>query len=382
MNKMKLREIIFGNRRERVYTDETNFGGIICPLIKMNGWEVYIYGGGQHIEAVVLYLWNLGIEVNGILDCDSGKEGKTVLDKVPILNPNKIKYDFKHAIVLINIMSFEGIEQYEILNLFSELGISRFYELNEAEKKEIKAMPHVWADVGRIEYYRKHCDELEEFYEWLYDNKSKEIMLEYIRTYMQYGTFGLKQGSSDVKYFYGLNEDGTKEELYTHLEDEVWVNCGSNKGDNIFWFFANGLNAKKIYAYEAERKIYTRLVKNLEYLPEGYRKKVCAINEFIDDKTDWSKLETPHVTLINADIEGGEMGLLMSMKDIISVSRPVLAICAYHKAEDLVELPTYIKKIVGEYCFVLRKYESNVANVRRTAELVLYAIPKERIKVE
>ena len=86
--------------------------------------------------------------------------------------------------------------------------------------------------------------------------------------------------------------------------------------------------------------------------------------------------------MINADIEGGELALLKSMKGLISSARPVLAICAYHKAEDLVTLPRYIRESVNNYCFVLRKYESNVENVRRTAELVLYAIPEERVYIK
>lgn len=120
-------------------------------------------------------------------------------------------------------------------------------------------------------------------------------------------------------------------------------------------------------------------MKNLKYLPLNYADKVYKINEFVDDKTNWGKLKTEKVTLINADIKGEKLKLLKSLKNIISLNKPVLVICAYHKAEDLVELPKCIREIINDYCFVLRKYESNVENIRKTAELVLYAIPVERI---
>lgn len=378
---MGLEDIIYGVERERVFTDGTTIGGIVCPLIRMNDWDVYIYGGGQHIEAVVSYLWNLGIEIKGIFDSDINKNGKKVLDKIPIIFPYKVKqkYNSERTFVIINTIHFKGIEQYEIMKLLLELGITKFYELDENEKNEIKAKPHSWADIGRIEYYREHCKELESIYNQLYDEKSKKIMLEFIRTYIQYGTYSMKQCSGDIKYFYGQNEDGTKEELYKHLKNEVWINCGSNNGDNIFWYFANGLSAKRVYAYEADKKVYERLVKNLEYLPEKYKSVVCPINEFINEKTDWKTIKAGAITLVNADIEGGELNLLSSLKNIIEISRPVIALCSYHKASDLVELPQYIQHIVNDYCFVLRKYESNVENVRRTAELVLYAIPAERL---
>lgn len=377
---MELKEIIYGTRRERIYTESTTIGGIICPLIKMNAWEVYIYGGGAHIEAVVLYLWNLGIEVKGIFDCDPDKEGKNVLDKVPVIYPYRgmQKHDPDKTFAIVNTAYFYGTEQCEIVRLLSDLGITRFYALSEPEKVEIRAKAHPWADVGRIEYYRTHLRELEDVHNLLYDDKSREIMLEFIRTYVEFGTYSLKQCNNNLKYFFGQDTDGSMEEIYRHLEDEVWINCGSNNGDNIFWFFANGLKARAIYAYEADKKIYTRLIKNLGYLPENYRSRVHPVNAHIDDRTDWTILRDK-VTLINADIEGGELDLLHSMKDIIMMHRPVLAICAYHKPEDLTQLPRCIQNMVREYCFVLRKYESNVENVRRTAELVLYAIPKERM---
>lgn len=383
---MDLESIIFGKKRERILTEGTEIGGIICPLIKMNRWDVFIYGGGIDVSAIILYFLNLGIHIKGILDCDPQKDGKIILDEVPIMNPNKISVSFtpEKTIVIINTFYYKGIEQFEIISLLLALGIKKFYELNAYEKRQIKVDTQIWVDAGRIEYYYEHYDALMKTYNALYDKKSKEIMLEFIRAYMELGTYGLKQCSSDVKYFYGQNPDMSKEEIYRHLDDEVWINCGSHIGDNIFWYFANGLNAKAIYAYEADTGTYSRLIKNLKYLPESYRRKVFPINELIDYKTDWKLLDGDKVTLINADIEGAELDLLKSMKEMIMRCRPVLAICAYHKASDLIELPEFIKEIVKEYCFVLRKYETNTENIRRTGELVLYAIPKERMndKVE
>lgn len=378
---MNLKDIIFGTKRERIFTESTTIGGIICPLIKMYHLNVYIYGAGVEVCSIILYLYNLGIDVKGIFDCDIQKKGKKILECVPIIYPYDFlgKFDSEKTLVIINTTYFKEIEQGEILNLIFSMGIKKFYELTEYEKKEINVKPHPWADIGRIEYYREHIKELEDIYDLLYDKKSKETMLEFIRTYIEFGTYRLKQCSGNLKYFYGQDCNGLREEIYVHLGEEVWLNCGSNIGDNIFWYFANGLTAKCIYAYEADKKIYERLIKNLNYLPSNYVDKVYAVNEFINNRTNWDFLKTNKVTLINADIEGGELELLKNMKNIISYARPVLAICVYHKAEDLVEIPKYIKKIVNNYFFVLRKYESNVENIRRTSELVLYAVPKERM---
>lgn len=46
MNKNDLRDIIYGIKRERINVSGTTVGGIICPLIKIKQYDVYIYGGG------------------------------------------------------------------------------------------------------------------------------------------------------------------------------------------------------------------------------------------------------------------------------------------------------------------------------------------------
>lgn len=49
MMNRELKDIIYSTKRERIFTDGTTIGGIICPLIKINQWDVYIYGGrGRH----------------------------------------------------------------------------------------------------------------------------------------------------------------------------------------------------------------------------------------------------------------------------------------------------------------------------------------------
>lgn len=74
------------------------------------------------------------------------------------------------------------------------------------------------------------------------------------------------------------------------------------------------------------------------------------------------------VTFIKMDIEGAELEALKGSREIIRKYRPRLAICIYHKKEDLVEIPSYIKELVPEYKLYVRHY-SNVA-----AETVLYAV--------
>ncbi len=48
------------------------------------------------------------------------------------------------------------------------------------------------------------------------------------------------------------------------------------------------------------------------------------------------------VTFIKMDIEGSELAALRGAERIIRQQRPKLAICVYHKPEDMWEIPNFI----------------------------------------
>jgi hypothetical protein len=62
----------------------------------------------------------------------------------------------------------------------------------------------------------------------------------------------------------------------------------------------------------------------------------------------------------------------MGARRTISEQKPVLALSAYHKQDDLWELPLEIFEMQPEYDFRL------VPHVSDGWDLVLYALPKER----
>lgn len=74
------------------------------------------------------------------------------------------------------------------------------------------------------------------------------------------------------------------------------------------------------------------------------------------------------VTFIKMDIEGAELEALKGCQNIIKRDRPKLAICIYHKPEDMYEIPLFIKNLVPEYRLYIRHYSN------RQFETVLYAV--------
>jgi len=77
------------------------------------------------------------------------------------------------------------------------------------------------------------------------------------------------------------------------------------------------------------------------------------------------------ITLIKMDIEGSELEALKGAKRTILKDKPKLAVCIYHKPEDLTKIPLYIKRLVPEYRLFVRHHSN------KTTETVLYAVLPE-----
>ena len=88
--------------------------------------------------------------------------------------------------------------------------------------------------------------------------------------------------------------------------------------------------------------------------------RTAAIDDIVD-KND-------RVTFIKMDVEGAELESLKGARKLIKRDCPKLAVCIYHRPEDMITLPLYIKSLVPEYKLYLRSY-SNSDN-----EMVLYAV--------
>lgn len=78
-------------------------------------------------------------------------------------------------------------------------------------------------------------------------------------------------------------------------------------------------------------------------------------------------VKTP-VTFIKMDIEGAEYNALLGAEKTITRYKPKLAICVYHKPEDIWEIPWLIHQLNPNYKFYLRHYSLTVSDT------VLYAI--------
>ena len=77
---------------------------------------------------------------------------------------------------------------------------------------------------------------------------------------------------------------------------------------------------------------------------------------------------------IKFDIEGAEHDALVGGAETIRANLPVLAVCLYHKPEDVWDLPLLVRSIASDYRLYLRRYSDE------RWETVLYAVPEDRCR--
>lgn len=92
------------------------------------------------------------------------------------------------------------------------------------------------------------------------------------------------------------------------------------------------------------------------------------VNNMIKVTSLDTELKDIPVSFIKMDIEGAELKALEGAKEIIKKYKPKLAICVYHKAEDIYTIPEFVLSLHPNYKLYFRHYGFT------ESETVMYAI--------
>ena len=287
----------------------------------------------------------------------------------------------------IDIMSLKGVlEKYDEILIV----ISNYYVV-----ESLKNLQRAAVDLSKVffsnrmliefiekEYIETKKNELSEVYNLLDDYESKAIYKAIIESRITYNIDILSRTCRGKQYF--------PADIFQIGKEEIFVDGGAFDGDTIDNFKQiTGGCFKYIYAFEPDNYNYNKLAKkhqeeNVKLFKVGLYKE-DKITAFSSGKGGSSKittngddtikvccldnLEIPDrkVSFIKMDIEGSELDALKGMEKTICEHKPKLAICIYHKFEDLWEIPLYIKQLVPEYKIYIRNYTTYLD------EIVLYA---------
>ena len=287
------------------------------------------------------------------------------------------RYRDKKIYILITTPRFEE----EVFRLLKE-----YFPAEDIFAFESELYYHYIDNIGA---YRSYLVSNEAAFDKLYHKLSDDISRRTLENVLH------GRVSGDWKYFRDIyvEDQYFADDIVRLSQQEIFLDIGAYIGDTAEYIvkMTRG-NYSKIYCFEPDKKCLDILRKNTEkYLNieivekgawnkyeklliredsehgassvgnhTGYEIEVDCIDNCID--------ENVCVTHIKMDIEGAELQALQGAKRTIQTHKPKLAICVYHKNEDLLDISNYILSIVPEYQLFLRHH-----NISGT-ETVLYAI--------
>jgi len=164
--------------------------------------------------------------------------------------------------------------------------------------------------------------------------------------------FSLKVGEKGIVYAFEPDNEN-----YVYLEKNIKLNNLKNIKS-----IKAGIGSKNTIAHEMGIKSGVTLKGEDDSNGELGNIKVYSIDNFISEN------KINRVDFIKMDIEGWELDALKGAEKCLKQYKPQLAICVYHKPEDLLNIANYLKMIVPDYKLYLDQKSIG------WCETILYAI--------
>lgn len=329
---------------------------------------IYIYGAGHlgRVTANCFHKW--GMSITSFVDRDPKKAGKEIIWSISCILPEQMEKD---ALILVAVE--EGYEDaHKLCMAYSEkvYNASNLAWLKAERVREIATLP--------MEELLSIKNRISNVFEMLEDERSVETYY-----YILSGLFFEKPYHKCFEKSYCDRNEYFRKEIFNSSECRNYIDCGAYEGDTFekyLDFVEQSFDAA--YLFEMDEHSAKVLEKKVKEYGNGIEKATSIFNMGVYDKeTKLSIADSVHngmvlldangeknqeldtldhcigdhvVDFIKMDIEGSEMAGLRGAQNLIRKNKPNLAICIYHKAEDLWEIPEYVKQLVPEYRIYIR----------------------------
>ena len=352
----------FDKKLQELELEEEKYQRCVFSALEREKRPLILYGAGGNCEFAMYTCSLMKASVECV--CDSKATGlyNYANQRYMIISKEILLERYKESYVLITSWKYEN----EIYDTLSECGFPK-------ENLFFLRNPH------RITM-EEFCQNYAAGYRWAYnlfkDADSRRRIMDKIRLLL----FGVPC-SADSLY-----KDGYLGYPKVSVETgEVYVDGGAYIGDTVEEFIAYAIKSQKqykhIYAFEPDENNIKRAIsnlqqyKNISVVPAGLWGKTTTLNflsknngdfigSYLSENKNENTITVPVVsldeffsdkaqdtwpTIIKMDIEGAEKEALLGAAKIIATKKPKLIICAYHKPEDIYELPQTILSIRSDY---------------------------------
>jgi len=316
------------------------------------------------------------VNIDGFIDDFTAE--KEFLGK-PILKMDEVPKNSMVVCAVIFVVPLTAMKKLEAHGLQS-LDYFRFFKYSGLTLKEISFLTESKKDIEN--HFQK--------YQWVYhrlgDATSKEILTKLLNF----------RASGDLQYMLGFEDKQAHqyfEDFYPLGDGEVFVDAGGYDGMTSRAFIQKCPRYQSIHFFEPDSANLEAARRNLSGFGNIYFYKMGLAQakktlRFSAGAGSASKLsETGDVTIavdalddiiqervsfIKMDIEGAEGPALTGARRHIVNDHPKLAVCCYHRVEDLWQIPEQVMSMRDDYQLYLRHYTDGLH------ETVMYFIPPKK----
>ena len=370
--------------------EKTAFDRLVEPF----GESLVLFGAGNLGRQVLSRLRQDGIEPLAFSDNNPALWGRFI-DDLQVLPPPEAakKYGLTSAFVVTIWNTDHSFVQTRQQLL--KLGCTKVVSVVTLRWKYAGTfLPFFWAELPSKTYKQKEL--IRSAFSLWSDEYSRREYLAQLK-WRHFGDFDTL--SAPV-----LQESYFPDDLFNLQSNESFVDCGAYDGITI----KNFLKRQKIFfgrimAFEPDPINFSRLQTYVSSLPADTINKLITLPFAVGAKrakvrfeataslgssiSDNGSIEVDCVALddimheyqflptyIKMDIEGSELDALAGARTLIERHVPVLAVCVYHRYDDLWRIPLLIQSLTNKYHLSLRPHEIE------GWQLVCYAIPDMRLK--
>lgn len=328
-------------------------------VLEKSGLPVYLYGTGNGADKTMDYLLSRRLKISGVFASDGFVRDRSFRGFRVLSQEDMERRCGKAAVILC--FSLSGREGYERLD-----------RLAETHLVFSPSASVCGTDFRSMAFLRSRADQLDRIDGWLSDGLSRELFRRVLRWKV----------TGDHRWLDGPEgEDRCPDAYYRH--GRVHIDVGAYDGDTVRSYLAENPNVARILAFEPDADSFRKLQAGTDpsrvdcflaacgdrngVLPfSGRRGRGSAVAEdgngtvpvwTLDVICGHRRLGEPgkDVGSLKVDAEGMDAKVLYGAANLITDCRPVVRAAAYHREEDLTEIPRILKRYVYRSNLYFRK---------------------------
>lgn len=326
--------------------------------LKSAGLPVYLYGMGDGADKALCYLEAHGIRPRGIFASDGFVRPGTRFRDFPVETLSDVeRREGKIAVILC--FGTEGEEATRLLRPLAEKHLLR-----------VPPFPVYGGGMPDRERLSARKADAERVYGWLSDELSRTLFREVLAFHMT--------GDPAFLFSHWAGTDTPPEAFFAH--DGLHLDVGAYDGETARDYLARNPRCKGVWAFEPNEASFRKLCVSTDparvrcfhaacgdtdgiaplsashgrgtHLGDGSGQvRICKLDTVCGYPTVNAPEGVP-VGSLHIDAEGEDVAVLCGGANLITSCRPSIGVSAYHRAEDLFDLPLLLKRL----CYRSRLY--------------------------